>query len=255
MGMDEMLSAVVPVIVYWVFSGFYELLSQYCVNYRLHPKGEEEERNIVPRSKVIKRMLIHHAIQILIVCLVTKAWDQNEKGAAPKVQHSLPVIAVQFVIGMVVVDTVQYFMHRYTHENKFLYKHIHSYHHALVVPYASGAQYVSLLDGLFDTLGGVLAFLVSGMTVRTSIYFYSFTVLKNMDLHCGLYFPWINPLQAFFPNNSAFHDSHHQLQGQKCNFSQPFFVSWDKILGTYRPFTVEKRKEGGFQVRLLTKNE
>lgn len=68
----EMLSAVVPVIVYWVFSGFYEMLAHYCVNYRLHPKGEEEEKNIVLRSKVIKRVLTHQAIQILTVCLVTK---------------------------------------------------------------------------------------------------------------------------------------------------------------------------------------
>ncbi|XP_039115051.1 sphinganine C4-monooxygenase 1-like [Dioscorea cayenensis subsp. rotundata] len=250
---DELLSAVVPVIVYWVFSFFYEFLAQHCVNYRLHPIGEEEEKNTVSRSKVIKGVLTHQALQILTVCIVTKVWE--EKGEEPTVQHSLPRIAVQFVIGMAVIDTVQYFGHRYMHENKFLYKHTHSAHHALVVPYVYGAQYGSLLDGLvLDTMGSALAFVVSGMTVRTSIYFYSFAIIKNLDVHSGLYFPW-NPLQGFFPNNCAFHDTHHQLKGQKYNFSQPFFLSWDLILGTYRPFTVEKRKEGGFQVCLLTKDD
>ncbi|KAG0469781.1 hypothetical protein HPP92_015876 [Vanilla planifolia] len=38
-----------------------------------------------------------------------------------------------------------------------------------------------------------------------------------------------------FRNNTAYHDVHHQLHGSKYNFSQPFFVTWDKILGTHMP--------------------
>ena len=32
-------------------------------------------------------------------------------------------------------------------------------------------------------------------------------------------------------------------------FSQPFFVMWDKILGTYMPYTLEERKGGGLEAR------
>ncbi|KAJ0975306.1 hypothetical protein J5N97_017271 [Dioscorea zingiberensis] len=251
---DEMLSAVVPVIVYWVFSGIYELLGIYFVNYRLHPKGEENQKNTVSKFKVIKGVLTYQALQITIIYLVTKFRDDDEKRGVPKPQPSLPVIALQWVIGMIVMDTVLYFGHLYLHVNKFLYKHVHSPHHALVVPYAYGAQYSNPLEGLFlDILGSSLAFLITGMTPRTSIYFFSFATLKGLDLHCALYFPW-NPLQAFFPNNCVFHETHHQIKGLKYNYAQPFFISWDKILGTYKEFTVEKREGGGFQVS-LAKNQ
>ncbi|KAJ0975305.1 hypothetical protein J5N97_017270 [Dioscorea zingiberensis] len=251
---DEMLSAVVPVIVYWVFSGIYELLGIYFVNHRLHPKGEENEKNAVSKLEVIKGVLTQQALQITILYLVTKVRVDDEKRGVPKPQPSLPVIALQWFIGMIVVDTVQYFGHRYLHANKFLYKHVHSTHHALVVPYVYGALYGHPLEGLFlDIIGSALAFLFSGMTPRTSIYFFSFSTIKGLDLHCALYFPW-NPLQAFFPNNCAFHYTHHQIKGHKYNYAQPFFISWDKILGTYKEFTVEKREGGGFRVS-LAKNQ
>ncbi|PHU02628.1 Sphinganine C(4)-monooxygenase 1 [Capsicum chinense] len=110
---------------------------------------------------------------------------------------------------MLMLDTWQYFMHRYMHQNKFLYKHIHSQHHRLIVPYAFGALYNHPLEGLIlDTVGGALAFLVSGMSPCTSIFFFSFAMIKA-----------------------------------------PFFVTWDRILGTYMPHELEKRQEGGFEAK------
>lgn len=150
---------------------------------------------------------------------------------------------------MLVLDTWQYFMHRYMHHSKFLYKHIHSQHHRLVVPYAFGALYNHPLEGLLlDTIGGALSFLLSGMTPRSSIFFFSFATIKTVDDHCGLWLPG-NLFHVFFQNNTAYHDVHHQLYGSKYNFSQPFFVVWDRILGTYMPYSLEKRTSGGFEAR------
>lgn len=150
---------------------------------------------------------------------------------------------------MIVLDTWQYFMHRYMHHNKFLYKHIHSQHHRLVVPYAFGALYNHPVEGLLlDTIGGALSFLLSGMSPRASIFFFSFATIKTVDDHCGLWLPG-NLFHVFFSNNTAYHDVHHQLYGSKYNFSQPFFVMWDRILGTHMPYSLEKRAGGGFEVR------
>ncbi|XP_008784878.1 sphinganine C4-monooxygenase 2-like [Phoenix dactylifera] len=243
---DEVLGTFVPIVVYWVFSGIYGLLG-YLENYRLHPKGAEEEKNLASKGAVLKGVLLQQAVQIAVVFLMLK-FISDESGV-PKPQPSLLVMAWQFLIAMVVLDSWQYFGHRYMHVNKFLYKHIHSTHHALIVPYAYGALYNNPLEGLIlDTIGGSLAFLLSGMTPRTGIYFFSFATIKTVDVHCGLWFPW-NPLQWFFNNNCAYHDIHHQLRGNKYNFAQPFFVAWDKILGTHMPFVVEERKGGGFEAR------
>jgi sphinganine C4-monooxygenase len=117
---------------------------------------------------------------------------------------SLFELGTQFFIAMLVLDTWQYFIHRYMHHNKFLYRNIHSQHHRLVVPYAFGALYNHPLEGLIlDTVGGTLSFLLSGMSPRASIFFFSFATIKTVDDHCGL---WIlgNLLHILFKNNTAY---------------------------------------------------
>ncbi|GKA39644.1 sphinganine C4-monooxygenase 1-like protein, partial [Tanacetum coccineum] len=160
-------------------------------------------------------------------------------------QPSILIQIVQVIIAMFVMDTWQYFVHRYMHINKFLYRHIHSQHHRLVVPYAIGALYNHPLEGLLlDTVGGAISFLISGMTARTAVIFFCFATVKTVDDHCRL---WLlgNLFHMLFQNNTAYHDVHHQLHGLKYNFSQPFFPIWDKLLGTYMPYDLVKRAEGG----------
>ena len=163
---------------------------------------------------------------------------------ADKVQEfSLLVLIRQFVVAMIVPDTWQYFMHRYMHHNKFLYKHIHSQHHRLIVPYAYGALYNHPVEGLIlDTVGGALSFPISGMSPRTSIFFFSFATIKTVDDHCGLCLPG-NLFHMVFKNNSAYHDVHHQLYGSKYNFFSAFLFnvgsdSWD----LYALLSWEKRR-------------
>ena len=147
------------------------------------------------------------------------------------------VQARQFIIAMLVMDTWQYFLHRYMHHNKLMYRYIHSQHHKLIVSYAFGALYNHSLEGLLlDTIGGAMSFLFLSMTPRTSILFFSFSTIKIVDDQCGLWLPG-NPLHILFQNNTTYHDIHHQLYGAKFNFEQPFFVTWDKILGTYMPLS------------------
>ncbi|KAL5729959.1 sphingolipid C4-monooxygenase [Ranunculus cassubicifolius] len=177
--------------------------------------------------------------------LIITQSDNSDKAK----DHSFLTLARQFLTAMLVVDAWNYFMHRYLHHNKFLYKHIHSYHHRLVVPYAFGALYNHPLEGLLmDIIGGSLSFFLSGMSPRASIFFFSFTTIKGIDDHCGLWLPG-NVFRIFFTNNTAYHDIHHQLYGTKYNFSQPFFSFWDRILGTYMAYSVVKRVGGGFEAR------
>eukprot|EP01097_Dermamoeba_algensis_P000274 TRINITY_DN1102_c0_g1_i1.p1 TRINITY_DN1102_c0_g1~~TRINITY_DN1102_c0_g1_i1.p1 ORF type:complete len:142 (-),score=41.30 TRINITY_DN1102_c0_g1_i1:126-551(-) len=140
---------------------------------------------------------------------------------------------------MVILDTHQYFFHRWFHTNKFLYKHVHSHHHRLYVTYAFGALYNHWLEGItLDTIGGAVAFYFSGMSVREGMFFFSFSTMKTVDDHSGYSFPW-DPFQIF-SNNAAYHDIHHQPKGIKSNFSQPYFTFWDRLLGTYSPVEVKK---------------
>lgn len=251
---DELLGTFVPILVYWLYSGLYVVLGSFdkLDNYRLHSRIDEDEKNLASKGDVVKGVLIQQIFQAIVAILLF-AVTGNGAGAEANQQSSPIAIARQFVIAMLVMDTWQYFMHRYMHHNKFLYRHIHSLHHRLVVPYAFGALYNHPIEGLLnDTFGGALSFLVSGMSPRVSIFFFSFATIKTVDDHCGLWLPG-NLFHVFFKNNTAYHDIHHQLYGSKYNFSQPFFVMWDRILGTYMPYSLEKRPDGGFEA-LATKD-
>lgn len=78
------------------------------------------------------------------------------------------------------MDTHQYFLHRLFHLNKFLYKHIHSHHHRLYVPYTFGALYNHPIEGfLLDTLGAAIAFELTGMSSRLGMIFFTFSNMKT----------------------------------------------------------------------------
>ncbi|KAJ4796480.1 Methylsterol monooxygenase 2-1 [Rhynchospora pubera] len=244
---DEILAIFVPIVVYWVYSGVYMMLGS-LDQYRLHSREDEEKKNLVPKREVVKGVLFQQLVQAAVAFLVFVYTGQDSEAARMR-KPSLLTVLSQFFIGMFVIDTWQYFWHRYMHNNKFLYRHIHSWHHRLVVPYSFGSQYNHPIEGLLlDTIGGALAFLISGMSPRTSIYFFSFSTIKGIDDHCGLWLPG-NVFHLFFWNNTAYHDVHHQLYGNKYNFSQPFFITWDKILGTHLPYTLIKRDGGGLEAR------
>jgi sphinganine C4-monooxygenase len=98
------------------------------------------------------------------------------------------------------------------HANKFLYKHFHSWHHRLYVPYAFGSLYNHPVEGFFlDTVGALVAETVTRMTTRQAMVLFTFSSLKTVDDHCGYSLPW-DPLQLMTTNNSDYHDIHHQVR-------------------------------------------
>ena len=162
---------------------------------------------------------------------VIPAFAEWELKAASAVYWFL-VPAAQYVFAICFLDTWQYFWHRAMHMNKWLYTTLHSHHHRLYVPYAFGALYNHPVEGfLLDTLGAGIAYMVTGMTVRQGMWFFTCSTIKTVDDHCGYAFPW-DPLQHITANNAAYHDVHHQSWGIKTNFSQPFFTFWDRFMGT-----------------------
>ncbi|MQL73448.1 hypothetical protein Taro_005790 [Colocasia esculenta] len=250
----EVVGTFVPVLVYWVYSGICMALAS-TGKYRLHPRKEAADKNLVSKRRVLLGVLVQQAFHVALSLYFLKAMRKSRSGAAAgddAVPTSLLALAGQFLLAMLVLDAWQYFLHRYMHANSFLYRYSHSKHHRLVVPYAFGALYYHTPEGLLlNTIGGFVAVVASGMSIRASIFFFSLVAVKNVDIHCGMWIPW-HPLNALFGNNGAYHDLHHQTQGGNYNFSQPFFVFWDRILGTHLPYDVKKREEGGFELRAAT---
>ncbi|EIW69412.1 hypothetical protein TREMEDRAFT_39015 [Tremella mesenterica DSM 1558] len=228
-------------------------------------------RNKATVKEVIRAVFVQHVLQTLLglVWLEDEATVLKREfyrdhlgdmtGLAPKVATSVLVLlgkrtggkiledhgealvrwvywwgipSAQIFLGFVVIDTYQYFMHRLFHTYHFLYRHIHSVHHRLYCPYAFGALYNHPLEGvLFDTLSAAIAHSLLGLSARQDILLFTFSTLKTVDDHSG-YRLWWDPLQMIFANNADYHDIHHQGYGIKSNYSQPFFIHFDVLLGT-----------------------
>ncbi|KAF2461983.1 protein SUR2 [Lineolata rhizophorae] len=172
-----------------------------------------------------------HPIVVEGVRSVAPGFARWELQAARAIYWGL-IPSIQMAVAVCILDTWQYFLHRAMHLNKYLYVTFHSRHHRLYVPYAYGALYNHPFEGfLLDTAGTGIAYLLTGMTVRQAMIFFTLSSVKTVDDHCGYALPW-DPLQRLWPNNAAFHDIHHQSWGIKSNFSQPFFTFWDRLLGT-----------------------
>jgi sphinganine C4-monooxygenase len=68
---DDLLGTFVPIVVYWVYSGTYLLLGSF-ENYRLHSKKDEDEKNLVSKSTVVKGVLLQQTIQAIVAILLFK---------------------------------------------------------------------------------------------------------------------------------------------------------------------------------------
>jgi sphinganine C4-monooxygenase len=230
---------------------FFHFIDSYKLaeRYRLHPPAELLAKNRCSMVEVIRAVVLQHIVQTVTGIIVMQfeppqytgheayeAWMLSQRlGVSPAVGNFIyyyGITAFKVAAGLFIIDTWQYALHRAMHMNKWLYRHFHSVHHRLYIPYAFGALYNSLFEGfLLDTCGAGVAYFLTGMTPRESIILYVFSTLKTVDDHCGYELPW-DPLQFLFPNNAPYHDIHHQSFGIKSNFSQPFFVHWDVLFST-----------------------
>jgi len=268
---DHYLALAAPVIAYWVSSLMFHSLDisgwKWLDKYRIHESAEVKSRNLVSRSQVIQAVLLQQVVQTILGFFwmeeTVSGADVDHIGAmlrmGPALVHVLKwtlgektggrlldtdgarllyavywwaIPIAKFIFGMFVIDTWQYFLHRGMHMNAWLYKQLHSVHHRLYVPYAFGALYNHPIEGLLlDTLGAAIAESLAGMSTREAIMLFTISTLKTVDDHCGYRLPF-DPLQLMSGNNADYHDIHHQVIGIKSNFSQPFFVHWDALLGT-----------------------
>ncbi|KAK1289257.1 Sphinganine C(4)-monooxygenase 1 [Acorus calamus] len=132
------------------------------------------------------RVLLQQILQAIVAFLMSKV-TEGDVAINSTAESWFVALVRQFFVAMFVFYAWQCFLHRYMHLSRFLYKHIHSWHHRLVVPYAYGSQYNHPLEGfLLDTIGGALSFLISGMSPRASIVFFSVSTMKGINDHCGL---------------------------------------------------------------------
>jgi sterol desaturase/sphingolipid hydroxylase (fatty acid hydroxylase superfamily) len=147
---------------------------------------------------------------------------------------ALGPIWVQIPVLLLSVSLFRYWMHRWQHNNEFLWK-LHSYHHRVTDLRATNGEVSNPLD---FALRNVIVFLMLGIvgfsTVAILIAF-SITNITAVFSHCGA------DIRAGFWNylfvTPEVHRWHHAVDvpegyGYSCNYGVEFSF-WDVIFGTY----------------------
>ncbi|KAJ3160576.1 hypothetical protein HDU86_000334 [Geranomyces michiganensis] len=232
-----------PVACYWIYSTILFVLSWLRLTsvelHRIPTDQKMRPANRVTVSHVLQRVAVQHAIQIAVAYALAVGMREDNMSTR-SVEHPLLIVA-KIIIASVMLDTYQYWMHRWMHTNRWLYRNFHSVHHELTVLYAFGALYNHPMEGLLmDTVGSGLPTVVLDMHPWTATAFFCIATLKTVDDHCGYALPW-DPLQTLFRNNAVYHDIHHWGKGRMYNFSQPFFTFWDVWMGT--DYEIEMQKQ------------
>ncbi|XP_047072514.1 sphinganine C4-monooxygenase 1-like [Lolium rigidum] len=250
---EDAVAAVVPIVVYWAYSGVHMALGHARVidKYRLNSKDEEDSKNMVSKRAVLANVLTQHAMQLAAVAVLT-VLTGGGRGRATATSYL--TAARQIAVAVVVFDAYRYAWHRLAHRNRFIYRHLHSWHHRIVVPYAFGAIYGHPLEALIaDTAGGSLAVLASGLSSSSpcaTAVFLTLCTVQGIDIHCGL--SLLPRRLRWVWNGAAHHGVHHLPRGVRHNFSDLFFVTWDMVFGTHLPYAVEERPGGeGLMLRTM----
>jgi len=288
---DGVTTLLTPVILYWIVSLAFHLLDisgwDWLEQYRVQPSAEILKKNLASKGEVVAAVMKmqimqtsfgylwgyflggeetfrNHAAELRDMSTTVARWLVKalgeERATQVMTEHGSQLTyyaywwaspLLQLALGMFILDTYQYFVHRALHDIPFLYKHLHSVHHRLYVPYAYGSQYNHPFEGaIVDGLSATLAATFAGLSERQSVVLFAIATYKGIEDHCGYQFPW-HPLRFLSSNDTEFHEIHHQVAGLKSNFSQPLFTFWDRALGTYMTMEQLEARKGRRKTKQL----
>jgi len=228
-----------PVGVYSLMIGaaaFLFFALPYCLLSSIDPPAARKYRiqqKQLPASRVFWPALRRFAINMAVVfAAVAVCWPLLRRtgihdGPAPEWYEVLWQIAAFLVID----DFLYYWLHRGLH-TRWLYKHVHSVHHRIPVPWAISGGDFHPVEYLLLTGTALAGPVLLGAHVVTLWVWLAFRQWEAAEGHSGYAFPW-NPTR-WLPGyqGPAFHDFHHaRFVGNYANF----FGHLDRWCGTLAP--------------------
>lgn len=189
-----------PILTFWLCSSFFYF-------FKLDKFTNDNEQQIIP---AIIGMLILNIPQIFSTVIM----ELN-----PMFMTLDGFRWSYFLFGIFIIDTMEYFLHRLYHF-KFLYK-FHKIHHEIKDPFSFAAFYNSFSEAIItSTIITTTMIFILGFTLQEFTIVYCFAIVATVMDHCDWFYQYKNH-----------HWIHHKVN-QNCNYQQPFFDYWDRLLGT-----------------------
>ncbi len=225
------------------FAGFLLMGALYTVpqlvpalrRYKLQPQEP-------PFGKTLRRSLLFLAMNGCVsFALGLATWPLiRESGLHMGELPAWWVIALQLVFFTALDDALFYWMHRLLH-TKWLYRHVHSWHHRVFAPFAlSGAI---MHPGEWALISGMV--MIGPVLVGAHVHVLWAWVLirqwENAEFHSGYAGPWRLGRFVPFCGGVEHHDLHHaRVHG---NFAA-IFNYWDRWMKTeLKDYGNPKKKE------------
>ena len=204
--------AALPTFVFWIFSyGFCDYYMEVNNNYN----GK------VTVQDMVKTQLMIDFLQF-ITTIPRIYMETDLYNCRPS----------RLLLGIIVIECVEYFAHRLMHTNKLLWN-LHKTHHRLVPVHTLGSYYNSIGEVIFT--GSMLGFMliyVSGLSLLEVAIVASLGSICTIMDHC----PTNNG-----KDNYTRHEIHHNIN-INTEYGQPFSGVLDDIFGT-RYYRQDRRKE------------
>lgn len=227
----------VPVILFQLFHLYIEHKGLYT-QYLTQPDK-------VPEIELVKKCYVNSFVNHFIVSplgnWLTAPYLMKFIPVSAALAPSWSTLLVDVLCCVIVEDMLFYWFHRWLH-SPFLYKHIHKRHHEfrILKGMAVASEYTHPVESL---LGNILPVIAGPILLRSHMWtlatFVVLRMLKTCDAHSGYNFP-ASPFNWGFPLNEAKrHDFHHSANMGSYG---SFFVVWDRLCGTDKPFKIRQEK-------------
>jgi lathosterol oxidase len=182
----------------------------------------------------VRREILYSASQIPMIAVCTTVAFVFEVRGHSMLYESISdygwgyfLFSIPFFLFF--TDCGIYWIHRWLHTFKFLYKHIHKPHHQWIVPTPFASHAFHWADGFSQSVPYHVFAFVFPLQKYLYIFLFIFVNIWTVSIHDSDY--RVPKFLELFVNGAAHHTDHHYYFTN--NFGQ-FFTLWDRIGGSYR---------------------
>ncbi|MBI3510107.1 MAG: sterol desaturase family protein [Bacteroidetes bacterium] len=173
-------------------------------------------------SKIIENILP-------LILFYPALWVRNKIGINIW-SAGIPVLLQLFII-LLMAEFCFYWIHRFSHTNKFLWR-FHAVHHACERVYWINSGRFHFLDTLIDSLFFFFPLVLFGAPVEVMILFIGLSAVTGFLEHANVDFR-AGYLNYFF-NTAQLHRWHHSIEVRESNSNFGKIISvWDIVFGTF----------------------
>ena len=210
---------VIITVLLLIFINFYGVVFSYLITKKNFLAISKIQVKKISYETFLKRIPLC-SFNILILIILNVIALQYFDDFFLKEYFSPGILCLEVFIVLIIDDFFFYFLHKYMHTNKFIYKKIHKIHHRANTPIPIEYIYVHPFEWMSGMIGPFI-----GMVLMGGISFYSYVIyllvrnFHELHIHSGILTSKLFKILPFYGTNEH-HDMHHSKRDG--NYSSTF---------------------------------